>query len=299
MPASPRPAVNAPLWLKRNLVVAGVVRRSLQLRTQSVKRFIFTATTGRSGTLTLSELFANVPECAAVHEPYPIMNEEVLRAASYGNEAEVDRVYSRIKSINILRTAAGHRYYLEANHLLVKTFLGQAYQEFGRRMAVIHLVRGAIEVAMSIYCLQHLPGTPYGNAWWLDYRAPTNIIQIADELEGTGELSHTFYRGLWYWYELELRFAAWRARLPALEVVRFETSWFNDAQKTFRLLDELEIAYDRDKVSTFVGRKEHTKFAQKTMPVIPRGQAEKMDETFRRALQARGIDLAPIGRSGP
>src|SRR6185437_13379352 len=115
MSATPRQAVTAPLWLKRNLVVAGVVRRSLQLRTQSVKRFIFTATTGRSGTLTLSELFTTVPDCASVHEPYPIMNEEVLRAASYGNEAEVDRVYNRVKSINILRAAVGRRYYVEAN----------------------------------------------------------------------------------------------------------------------------------------------------------------------------------------
>src|SRR5579871_2289503 len=164
MSAPPPKTVSPPLWLKRNAVVAGVVRRSLQLRTQGVKRFIFTATTGRSGTLTLSELFSStVPDCVSLHEPYPIMNEDVLRAASYGDEAEVDRVYSRVKSINILRAALGRRYYLEANHLLVKTFLGQAYAEFGRRMAVIHLVRDPIEVAMSIYCLQHLPGTPYGN----------------------------------------------------------------------------------------------------------------------------------------
>jgi hypothetical protein len=281
--------------LKRNPVVASVVRRSLQLRTQGVKRFIFTATTGRSGTMTLSELFATVPDCASVHEPYPIMNDDVLRAASYGDTAEVDRVYSRVKSINILRAVVGRRYYLEANHLLVKTFLGHAYEEFGRRMAVIHLVRAPIEVAMSIYCLQHLPGTPFGNAWWLDYRAPTNIIKMADDLEGNGELSHQFFRCLWYWYELELRFAAWRARLPALKVVRFETPSFNDAEKTFHLFDELEIPYDRDKVATFVGRKEHTKFAEKTMPVIPRGHAERMDETFRQALRARGIDLSPIG----
>src|SRR5579871_579549 len=106
MSAPPPKTVSPPLWLKRNAVVAGVVRRSLQLRTQGVKRFIFTATTGRSGTLTLSELFSStVPDCVSLHEPYPIMNEDVLRAASYGDEAEVDRVYSRVKSINILRTA--------------------------------------------------------------------------------------------------------------------------------------------------------------------------------------------------
>jgi hypothetical protein len=270
------------------------VRRSLQLRTQGVKRFIFTATTGRSGTLTLSELFSTIPECAAFHEPYPIMNAEVLRAASYGDQAHVDRVYNRVKSINILRAALGRRYYLEANHLLVKTFLGQAYREFGRRMAVIHLVRAPVEVAMSIYCLQHLPGTEMGDTWWLDYRAPSNIIQMVPELEEGGEFRNPFFRGLWYWYELELRFAAWRVRLPELKVVRFETPWFNEAERTFRLLDELEIAYDRDKIAGFVGRKVHTRFEHKTMPVIPRPEAERMDERFRRALQERGFDLAPL-----
>ncbi|HVV52965.1 MAG TPA: hypothetical protein VHO06_25110 [Polyangia bacterium] len=287
MPASEL-AIKVPHWVKRNPVVAGVVRRSLQLRTQEVKSFIFTATTGRSGTMTLSGLFATLPGCVALHEPYPIMNAEVLAAANEGDLGFVDRCYRRVKSINILRAAVGHRHYLEANHLFVKTFIGQAFAEFGARMAVVHLVRAPIEVAMSIYCLRQLPGTEMGNTWWLDHRAPTNVIRMADRLETDPELSHPFYKGLWYWYELEARFAAWRARLPGLRVVRFETPWFNDEARVLALLAELEVSYDRARVRAFVGRREHTKAEKKTLPLLQNAEAERMHDTFRRVLGELG-----------
>jgi len=60
-------ATKAPRWLEQNAAVSGVLRRSLTFWTRDVKTFIFTATTGRSGTMTLSELFATIPRCAAFH----------------------------------------------------------------------------------------------------------------------------------------------------------------------------------------------------------------------------------------
>ena len=108
---------------------------------------------------------------------------------------------------------------MESNQLFVKTFIRQAFDEFGDRMAVVHLVRSPVDVAMSLYRLQQIPGTDVTEIWWLDHRAPTNIIQIADLLDSDAELSHPFYRALWYWYEVEMRFAAWRARLPSMKVV--------------------------------------------------------------------------------
>jgi hypothetical protein len=284
----------APQWLQQNAAIAGVLRRSLTSWTREVKSFIFTATTGRSGTLTLSELFATIPRCAAFHEPHPSMNGDVLIAASNGNTALVDRVYDRVKSINILRAAIGQRHYLEANHLFVKTFIGHAAAQFGDRMAVVHLVRSPVEVAMSIYHLQNLPGSDAGNIWWGDYHAPTNVLQMADQLERDPDLSHPFYRGLWYWYECELRFAAWRARLPALRVVRFETPWFNDEAKIRALLDQLDVPYGPDKIASFVGRRLHTKDAHKTAPLLPRTDAELMHERFRRVLEARGLDVSAL-----
>jgi hypothetical protein len=272
-----------------------VLRRSLTVWTRDVKSFIFTATTGRSGTMTLSELFAKIPRCAAFHEPHPSMNGDVLIAANYGNTALVDRIYDRVKSINILRAAIGQRHYLEANHLFVKTFVGHAAAQFGDRMSVVHLVRSPVEVAMSIYGLQNIPGSEAGNIWWGDHRAPTNVLQMADQLDGDPELSHPFYRALWYWYECELRWASWRARLPALRVVRFETPWFNDEGRIRALLDELDVAYDPDKIGSFAGRRLHTKDTHKTGPFLPRAEAERMHERFRRALESRQQDVSALG----
>lgn len=283
-----------PRWLKESDIVAASARLYYRMRARRLEKVIFTATTGRSGTKTLAALFSTISDCVAFHEPYPVMNGPVLRAASYGDLALVDRIYRRVKSINILRSAIGFRYYVEANHLFVKTFIGQAVEEFGDRIAVIHLVRSPIEVAMSMYCLEHLPGTEIGDYWWLEYRAPSNVIRIADLLETDEEFAHPFYRGLWYWYELEMRFLAWRNRLPSLKVVRFHTSWFNDTRKTFQLLDELGMVYDKGRIASAVGQREHTKADRKVLAPLPAQQAEAMHDRFRQLLVERGVDIPRV-----
>lgn len=289
-----RVAAMVPRWLKHSALVAAPVRRSLQVMTRGLERVIFTATTGRSGTMTLSSLFSMVPGCAAFHEPHPFMNGSVLRAASYGDEAFVDRAYARVKSINILRAAVGRRYYMEANQLFVKTFIRQAFDEFGDRMAVVHLVRSPVDVAMSLYRLQQVPGTQAGDLWWLDHRAPTNVIQIADLLDSDAELSHPFYRALWYWYEVEARFAAWRARLPSMKVAHFDTDWFNDSPRVLRLFDELGLDYERSRIESLSIPKEHTKSDLKTLPALGLAEADERDQRFQQLLSARGLDVSTI-----
>jgi hypothetical protein len=282
--------------LKHNDLVAALAKPALRLRTLELERVIFTATTGRSGTLTLAKLFSTVPACIAMHEAPPIMNGPVLEAANFGNVALLERVYRQIKSINILRASIGYRYYMEANHLFVKTFIQQAVQDFGDRLAVIHLVRDPIEVATSIFQLQDYPGTERGNYWWLDYRAPSNLIQIADVLDSTGDFSHGFYRALWYWHEVEARIAAMRRQLPSLKVCRFETNWLNDVAKVFELFEDLGIEFDSLLLAAKVGTREHDKEDQKTAPALPRSQGHDMLGRFRELLSARGhwSSLSPL-----
>jgi hypothetical protein len=255
------------------------------VRARKVERLIFTATTGRSGTLTLTKIFAGIPCCRALHEPAPIMNNEVLRAASYGDQRALDRFY-RIKSINILHAAAGHRYYLEANHLFIKTFVAHAAREFGNRLAIIHLVGRPVEVAMSLYRLQVLPGSESGNRWLLDYRAPLNRIRIADVLDG-GEFSHPFYKVLWYWFEIEARVAEWRRRLLAVPFVRFETGWLNDPERLYALAIALGVAVDRRQIDSLIGVRENKKEHEKLIAPLPREEADRMLERFVALLQQR------------
>jgi hypothetical protein len=269
---------------KHNPIVAALALQMLKLRTRGLEKLIFTATTGRSGTLTLAKMFSAVPGCIAVHESHPVMHGSVLKAASYGDDALVNRVYAQVKSVNIRRAAAGHRYYVEANHLFIKTFIQNAHEDFGERMAVIHLVRPAVEVATSIYCLGDYPGTERGNYWWLEYQAPTNLIPIAEILDSSAEFSHPFYKALWYWHEVEARISLWRARLPMLEFVRFETDWFNDSNKVFELFDALGIRYERPPIEAVIGNREHTKAHQKIEVALPAGQAREMASRFAELL---------------
>jgi hypothetical protein len=270
---------------KNHPLVSALALRMFTLRTRGLEKLVFTATTGRSGTLTLAKIFSAVPGCAAVHEAHPVMNGPVLAAASYGDQALVDEVYRRVKAVNIRRAAIGHRYYMEANHLFIKTFARNALEDFDGRLAVIHLVRPAVEVASSIYRLDDCPGSEMGNKWWLDHRAPTNLLAIAGILDSDAEFAHPFYRALWYWHEVEARIAQWRARFPTVQCIRFETQWLNDANKVCELLDGLGIPYERPLIEAKVGLKEHTKDHIKTGVVLAAGQAREMAARFSALLE--------------
>jgi hypothetical protein len=285
--------------LKHNRAVAGAALQLLKLRTRKLERVVFTATTGRSGTLSLSRIFSAVRGCISLHEAYPVMNGPVLRAASYGDTALVNRVYRRIKSVNIRRAAVGHRYYFEANHLFIKTFAQNAVDDFGDRISVVHLVRPAIEVATSIYSLQDYPGTQRGNYWWLDYRAPANRISIADLLESDPEFSHPFYKALWYWHEVEARIAAFRLDMPTVRFVRFQTEWLNDALRMCDLLDDLGVEYDTAVIAAMIGLKEHTKDDQKIGSALPADVAEQMADRFRKLLERLEKDPPRSGATSP
>jgi hypothetical protein len=279
--------------LKHNPLVAALALRLFRLQSRGLEKLIFTATTGRSGTLTLTKLFAAVPGCRATHEAHPVMNGPVLRAASYGDTALVDRVYRRVKAVNIRRAAVGYRYYFEANHLFIKTFAHNAVADFGPRIAVVHLVRPAVEVANSIYQLGDYPSTERGNYWWLDFRAPTNLLAMADILESDPEFSHPFYKALWYWHEVEARVAAWRARMPAVTVIDFETGWLNDLGRVCGLLEELGVQYERARLAPLVGAKEHTKDHQKTGAALPAQEADQKADRFRQLLEDLGTKAQP------
>jgi len=282
---------------KHNRLITLLARAGLSAANFRLERLIFTATTGRSGTMALARLFASITDCVGLHEPYPPMNGPMLSAASYGQTTLVDAVYARVKSINILRAALGRRVYFEANHLFIKVFMSQVFAQFGHRVAVIHLVRSPLEVATSIYRLREEPGTAVGNYWWLDHRAPTNLIQLAEALDSDREFSHPFYRALWYWYEIEMRVAALRVARPTLVFPRFETNWINDPARVRTLLTTLGVGFDEEKLSRLGTERVNVRDTQKGIGPLPSQQAQDMQAKFEELLARRGLDLSPIRRA--
>ena len=276
---------------KHNRVIAYLANRYYDLRSRRLEKLIFVATTGRSGTLTMAKLFEAVPGCMALHEPYPAMKNKVLTAASNGDNAYVDHVYRTVKSVNIRRSASGHRYYLEANHLFIKTFIKQVVEDFGDKVSIVHLVRSPLSVANSIYRLQDYPGTEEGNHWWLDYRAPTNRIRIGPILDNDPEFSHPFYKALWYWFEVEVRIAEWKEKLSEVPFIRFETEWFNDRDKTFELLRKLHIEFKEDNILKRIKKKEHRREQSKRVAGFSQEELFLKFERFKAMLARQGFRL--------
>jgi hypothetical protein len=192
-------------------VAASALLPALRQECKNVERFIFCATTGRSGTKTLSAVLAAGQSVVSTHEPFPAMNSHVLRAAAAGRQRPVRLAWSRLKVPNVLKAARGHRVYAETNHQFVKVFADFAYEEFGTRLAVIHLVRDRLAVAQSMYEIGQVPGTPASSRWLPDPAAPTNVVPF--EMASARGLTHPLHRCLWYCLETEARADALRRRL--------------------------------------------------------------------------------------
>lgn len=197
-----------------NPVTAAVYRASWDVQNPNI-RFVFLATTGRSGSFFICELLRDIPGIWADHEPDPIMHGDVMIARQQGRVGPAARLYWRRKAINLRRASRGHSVYAECNHMFVKTYWREALADFGSRLSVLHLRRASHEVAASLLRLGVVPGTPIGNRWTLDWRAPANVLRMEDLLEEGGQFDAEFFRCLWYWHEVEARIAS--RLVPALD----------------------------------------------------------------------------------
>jgi hypothetical protein len=294
MPAMARTFARS--W-KYNPATAVLMRGYWGRRCRHVRRFVFVATTGRSGTMTLSDICARAEGCVSLHEPYPKMHEDVLHAAAYGDARYVHFVYRVVKSVNIMRAAAGARTYVETNHQFIKSFCDEVVRDFGERVSVVHLVRDPVDVANSICSLGDQPGTAKGDAWWLDYRAPANHVRIADVLDDGGEFSDPFYRALWYWYEIEARTEAFRRRYPSVPLITFRTEHLGDADRVAGLLRQLSLDAPPDAIRPARVRS-NGRMDEKAGRPLPREEADRRHEEFRRMLLERGILREDAARSG-
>lgn len=279
-------------FIRYNPIVCFAYRLFYRIQCRKLKSIIFVATTGRSGTMTLVDILNHVAGCKAEHEPYPAMYDEVLKAKSAGDEDFVSRTYWQVKSINLWRSAVGTMHYFESNHMFIKTYIEYAVEDFTDKVVVIHLARDPVKVANSIYALQHIPGTEEGNKWWLDYTAKNNIIQIADILDNDPEFQHPFYKGLWYWYEIDERVKYWKQRLPNVRFIDFKTEDFNDQTKTFALLETLNIDFDPQQLAHEINTQSNTRPHQKVSEPLSLEMATKMNEKFQSLLSSLNFAVA-------
>lgn len=274
-----------------NKYTAKLTNKYYETKLKGLKSFIFIATTGRSGTLTLVDIFNQLDECIALHEPYPAMHDNILNAAANGDHQLVKNFYNIRKSVNIRRNAVGSEHYMEANHLFIKTFVQYAAEDFDSRLKIIHLVRNPKKVANSIYALQDQPGTIEGNRWWLDYHAPTNLISIPEILDTHQEFKHPYYKALWYWFETEARISAWKKKLPQVPFIFFMTENFNDEEKLSALFNQLEISIPSSFIKNVVNLRSHARSHQKKLSPLPEKTTNEMLDHFIALLNKKNIAI--------
>lgn len=281
---------------KVNALTGTIARALARPLALSVKSFIFCASTGRSGTNTLERLLVTVPRCMAKHEPHPAMNGNVLVRYNEGDDRFVRRIFYYRKLPQIYWDARGRLWYAETNHQFIKCFAHLAAEAFGRRLQVIHLRRDPDAVATSFLARGSIPGTPYGNQWLIDYRAPRNEIRLERELGEGGPYAHPYFRILWYWYEIEARTRIFSKKFPFVPVHFIETEQLNDRETVQRLFGALGLPVTEATLAAVGSRANAAGRANPPPQGVTAGQIQAFHALCREHLEAVSPPPAPGAR---
>jgi hypothetical protein len=223
-----------------------------------------------------------MPDVVALHEPSPVMNGRILKGACLGENALVTRAWHRQKLPQILRDARGHQFYIETNHLFLKSFHDLALAEFADRLAVIHLVRPPVEVAKSLFNLGQIPSSL--TQWYLMPEAPTNMVPW--NLLAQQGLSHGFYDCLWYWLEIEARARSMKHENPDLLWLDLRTEDLNSPERMRQLATSLGIDWRDDHAFEVVPKLNRKRTHKKQtndsgLPPLPPSMVETMFVRFQ------------------
>ena len=199
----------------------------------SVKRMIFTVTTGRSGTGFLAKILDFLPAVTGVHEPGPEFSDVMRLVQTEPDEAE--RFWLEKKLPQIVR--APGRVYVETSHLVCKGFL-EPLASLGLVPDLIFLNRPHRDIATSLFQLRTIPGrTEKAFRYYLGPDDPGVL-----PLSGWEHL-HDYQLCYWYCLEIERRQRLYREHFEPLgaKVADITLDDLNTAKGVRRLLVSLDL----------------------------------------------------------
>ena len=181
------------------------------------RQFIFTMSTGRSGTAFLTELLAaNLPDCEAHHEffgwtDFGLRTPDVSHMMQFNSLGNVEKVQNfwRDKLAIVLNSRA--RFYVETAHMLMKAGLVEniAPLTSAGHVHLIDLQRDPAATIRSFKARGEFFGRGNPWLWYLDHAYPRNLC-------GFDRFANYGHSGLCLWYIIEVRVrAAYYARLMA------------------------------------------------------------------------------------
>lgn len=229
-----------------------------------LRNIIMVATTGRSGSVFLANLINhNATNATAEHEPDLVSvdqsaewyyrndhkNLEKLASKKLRRLARGDLIASGKARSILRRLEFANRFgvhfpqvpikevYVEVNNAFLKS-CGKQLLEQEARIQLVHLTRDPIEVAKSAVHRRSFPNPSRPYYLWPAWKS--NEMRLDPQV--TQSLS-PFQLALWYWLEMELRYAALREQFPHLQTIDVELKSLNTPQGVESLFSFCGIEY--------------------------------------------------------
>ena len=178
------------------------------------KHLVFTVTSGRSGTLYLTELLKAIPGVSSHHEPEPDFSQAMRRIQM--DPFIAYPFWLQIKLPEILK--APERVYVETSHLFCKGFL-EPLLRMGLRPSLVFLRRPPREVAWSFLLRSTIPGrTTTGTQHLLEPR-DLNVVPLIN-----WQSASNYQLCYWYALEMERRYLHYAAMAKAFGLTTFDVT---------------------------------------------------------------------------
>ena len=268
-------------WLKYNKLSYWLYYNYLKLRNYNINCYVFVATTGRSGTNSLCNLFSASPKVISLHEPCPVMFSD---NSDFTDKEQLALSSSKRKLLSILSYAANNKVYIEASHLFIKNFSNIVLSFLPKgKLRFVHLKRAPIEVAESFYQIGSIPGkTARGIRYLLDPKKCDNLLKVPELFTDTS-YSHDFYKCLWYWYEIEKRVEKLKKSNPEILWMNITTESLNDRNTLVDLVRFVGLSKSDVQFCEKFKEKSNDKKNEKTTPID--FNSFEMNERFKNLLK--------------
>jgi hypothetical protein len=209
------------------------------------KNFVFTLTTGRSGTRYLATLLRqNLPDAECHHEihgwdRFGVDTPDVSHMTLFNSQGNVERVQAFWRAKLERIAATPRRFYAETSHLLMKAGLVENLAPL-TASGTVHLIaleRDPYATIVSFRNRFDFLGKASCWLWYLDPEYPRNLVP-------SRELVADSVNGLCLWYILEIRARAARyekllSGQPRIVFHRFNLEELRHAEGASRLLHAL------------------------------------------------------------
>jgi hypothetical protein len=252
-----------------------------------MKDFVFTMTTGRSGTKYLAELLQqNLPDAQCHHEicgwgHFGVDTPDVSHMTLFNSRGNVEevRAFWRAKLGRVAATLQTQ--YVETSHVLMKGGLVENLEPL-TEIGTVHFVALERDPYATIVSFRNRFDFWDKANWWLWYLDP----EYPRNLVPSRELFARGINGLCLWYILEIRaraarYAALLEGDPRVKVHRFRLEELRVAGGASRLLRSLGIAIDPGQV-----RLPHPQNVGRLLVQIDAAE----EESIRRMIAASGLE---------